>query len=140
MARRTEFEAMRTVLWVFGWIGVAVWTIFALVGFGVLGFVGDLARDFGGHVPGFPDEVFSAPWLAELTQSIGRFALFLVWAIGTAVILAVPAVVGLFLPRRELTRSYQGDARAARFPAPGRPSGPVAPFGRPPLAQRRPSR
>src|SRR3712207_1460127 len=105
---------MRTVLWVFAWIGVAVWSIFSLVGFGVLGLLGDAAREFSGHVPGFPDEFFTAPWLAGLMQSIGTFALFIVWVVGTAVILAVPAVIGLFLPRRELTRDYEPDPRAAR--------------------------
>jgi hypothetical protein len=125
---------MRTVLWVFAWIGVAVWTIFSLVGFGVLGLLGDAARVFSGHVPGFPDEFFSAPWLAGLMQSIGNFALFIVWVVGTGILLAVPAIIGLFLPRRELTRAYAPDPRPMRFAPPGRP-GPVgAPFARPPLS------
>lgn len=111
---------MRTVLWVFAWIGVAVWTIFSLVGFGVLGLLGDAAREFSGAVPGFPDEFFTAPWLAGLMQSIGNFALFIVWVVGTGMIIAVPAVLSLFLPRRELTRAYQPDPRAARVPAVGR--------------------
>ena len=119
---------MRTVLWTIGWILVGVWSLFVLVGFGIVGVVGDVARDVSGHVPGFPDEIFSVPWIAELVQRTGRFALFVVWLLGAAVILAVPGLLSLLIPRRLHRPAHRlPDSDVGRFPGPGSAIGPVPP-------------
>jgi hypothetical protein len=119
---------MRTVLWTIGWIGVAIWTVFALVAFGFVGLVGDTARDFSGHVPGFPDELFSAPWIVDLMQRTGRLALFLVWLLGAAVILAVPGLLSLLFPRRTRTAAPLHPRSAAPLPGPRLPVGEMPPI------------
>lgn len=110
---------MRTLLWVLGWIGVGVWTLFALVGWGALGLFGEVARSASGQVPGFPVETFSMAWLADMAHRLGGLALLFVWAIGTAMILAVPAIASLFFRRRDARRASV-DPRALRMPSLGR--------------------
>jgi hypothetical protein len=100
---------MRTVLWIIAWVGAALWSLGALVAWGTLGLASDVARGLGGHVPGFPIEMFSLPWFAALAQSVGGSAMFFTWLFGLMLIFAVPLVAGLFLPRRTYEPRYWGD-------------------------------
>jgi hypothetical protein len=106
---------MRTLLWTLGWIGVGVWTLFSLGAFAVLGLFGELGRGVGGYVEGFPVETLSPPWIVNMVQSVGGAAIFLVWAGGVAMILAVPAIASLFLRRRDDRRRRPNDYSEAEY-------------------------
>lgn len=86
---------MKRLVWVLAWVGVALWSLFALGAHGVLDLVwsattagADLApREPGSFTTGEPhplEDLF--PFFAAL-KSLGGFALVAVWAVGAATML-----------------------------------------------------
>jgi fatty acid desaturase len=110
---------MKRLLWVLAWIAVAFWSLFAWGAYGLLDF-------FTGH----PESVEWLSWALMTLRGLGLGAIVFVWALVSLLILAVPAVLGLFLggTRRqqhvEEWRGPRGDPRT---------SGPFPPSGQTPI-------
>ncbi|KFG67525.1 hypothetical protein [Microvirga sp. BSC39] len=88
---------MKRLLWVLAWIGVAVWSLFAWGAYGLLDFFGGVAARNADIVTGHPETVEWLSWALMALRGLGLGAIVFVWALVSLLILAVPAVLGLFL-------------------------------------------
>lgn len=118
---------MKRFLWILAWIAVAVWSLFAWGAYGLLDFFGGVAARNADIVTGHPETVEWLSWALTTLRSLGLGAIVAVWGLVSLLILAFPAVLGLFLggSRRE---PYVEDWRGPRInpgtpypPAPGQP-------------------
>jgi hypothetical protein len=122
---------MRRLLWVFAWIAVAFWSLFAWGAYGLLDFFGGVAARNADIVTGHPESVEWLSWALMTLRGLGLGAIVFVWGLVSLLILAVPAVLGLFLggSRRE---QYSDEWRGPRGGP--RMSGPFPPAsGQPPI-------
>ena len=110
---------MKRLLWVLAWIAVAFWSLFAWGAYGLLDFFGGVAARNADIVTGHPEAVEWLSWALMTLRGLGLGAVVVVWALVSLLILAVPAVLGLFFG------STQRDQRIYQWrePEPGfRPS------------------
>jgi hypothetical protein len=98
---------MKRLLWIFAWIAVAVWSLFAWGAYGLLDFFGGFAARNADIVTGHPETVEWLSWALMSLRSLGLGAIVVVWGVVSLLILAVPAVLGLFLG--ESRRDLRGD-------------------------------
>jgi hypothetical protein len=105
---------MKRLLWILAWIAVAVWSLFAWGAYGLLDFFGGFAARNADMVTGHPESVEWLSWALMTLRSLGLGAIVVVWGLVSLLILAVPAVLGLFLGgwRRE---PYVDDWRGPRI-------------------------
>ena len=122
---------MKRLLWAFAWIAVALWSLFAWGAYGLLDFFGGVAARNADIVTGHPESVEWLSWALMTLRGLGLGAIVFVWGLVSLLILAVPAVLSLFLggSRREQYldewRGLQSDPRM---------SGPFPPSsGQPPV-------
>lgn len=123
---------MRRLLWVLAWIAVAIWSLFAWGAYGLLDFFGGVAARNADIVTGHPETVEWLSWGLMALKGLGLGAVVVVWALVSLLILAVPAVLGLFLG------STRHDRRSDRWREPGTGFGPSSPL--PPSAESYPPR
>ncbi len=104
---------MRRVLWIVAWFAVAIWSLFAWGAYGLLDFFGGVAARNADIVTGHPETVEWLSWALMALRGLGLGAIVVVWALVSLLILAVPAVLGLFLgsARRQ---QYGGEWRGPR--------------------------
>ncbi|MFL5188223.1 MAG: hypothetical protein ACJ8CF_03320 [Microvirga sp.] len=88
---------MKRLLWILAWIAVAVWSLFAWGAYGLLDFFGGFAARNADIVTGHPETVEWLSWALMTLRSLGLGAIVVVWGLVSLVILAVPALLGLFL-------------------------------------------
>ena len=119
---------MRRLLWVFAWIAVALWSLFAWGAYGLLDFFGGVAARNADIVTGHPESVEWLSWALMTLRGLGLGAIVFVWGLVSLLILAIPAVLGLFFggSRRE---QYVEDRRGPRGDP--RSSGPFPPSSGP---------
>jgi hypothetical protein len=96
---------MRRLLWVLAWISVAIWSLFAWGAYGLFDLFGGVAVRNADMVTNHPESVEWLAWALAVIRSLGLTAIVVVWAAISLMILAVPAVLGLFLGRPEPDRS-----------------------------------
>ncbi|NBJ13175.1 hypothetical protein [Microvirga arsenatis] len=123
---------MKRLLWVLAWIAVALWSLFAWGAYGLLDFFGGVAARNADIVTGHPETVEWLSWALTTLRGLGLGAIVVVWGLVSLLILAVPAVLGLFLG------GSRRDPRAYEWREPGGRSGPTVPF--PPSGQPHPPR
>lgn len=110
---------MRRLLWIFAWMAVALWSLFAWGAYGLLDFFGGVAARNADIVTGHPESVEWLSWALMTLRGLGLGAIVFVWGLVSLLILAVPAVLSLFLAgaRRERYveewRGPQGDPRTS---------------------------
>jgi|GEM_PF-1467143 len=122
---------MRRLLWIFAWMAVAIWSLFAWGAYGLLDFFGGVAARNADIVTGHPETVEWLSWALMTLRGLGLGAVVVVWVLVSLLILAVPAVLGLFFgsPRRE---QYVEEWRGPRSDS--RTSGPfTSSSGAPPI-------
>jgi hypothetical protein len=96
---------MRRLLWVLAWISVAIWSLFAWGAYGLFDLFGGVAVRNADMVTNHPESVEWLSWALAVIRSLGLTAIVVVWAAISLMILAVPAVLGLFLGRPRPDRS-----------------------------------
>ncbi len=98
---------MKRLLWILAWVAVAIWSLFAWGAYGLLDFFGGFAARNADIVTGSPEAVEWLSWALITLRGLGLGAIVFVWGLVSLLILAVPAVLGLFLggSRRD-QRSY----------------------------------
>ena len=96
---------MRRLLWVLAWISVAIWSLFAWGAYGLFDLFGGVAVRNADMVTNHPESVEWLAWALAVIRSLGLTAIVVVWAAISLMILAVPAVLGLFLGRPNPGRS-----------------------------------
>jgi hypothetical protein len=111
---------MRRLLWVLAWIAVAVWSLFAWGAYGLLDFFGGVAARNADVVIGHPETVEWLSWAFAVLRSLGLGAVVFVWGLVSLLILAVPAVLSLFLGRSHPgPRPYEWRGPVTNSPGPG---------------------
>ena len=88
---------MRRLLWVLAWTAVAVWSLFAWGAYGLLDFFGGVAARNADIVTGHAETVEWLSWGLTALRGLGLGAIVVVWGLVSLLILAVPAVLSLFL-------------------------------------------
>lgn len=122
---------MRRLLWIVAWFAVAIWSLFAWGAYGLLDFFGGVAARNADIVPGNPEAVEWLSWALITLRGLGLGAIVFVWGLVSLLILAVPAVLSLFLgsARRETyVEEWRGPRGDPRTPGPFTPSA-----GQPPI-------
>lgn len=97
---------MRRLLWVVAWVAVALWSLFAWGAHGLLDFFGGVAVRNADLVSNHPETVEWLSWAFATLRSLGLGAIVFVWAVGSLLILAVPAVLGRMFSRSHPVSSY----------------------------------
>src|ERR687897_2384245 len=90
---------MKRLLWGLAWIAVLVWSLFAWGAYGLLDFFGGVAARNADIVTGHPETVEWLSWALTALRGLGLGAIVVVWGLVSLLILAVPAVLGLFFGR-----------------------------------------
>jgi hypothetical protein len=122
---------MRRLLWILAWFAVALWSLFAWGAYGLLDFFGGVAARNADIVTGHPETVEWLSWALTALRGLGLGAIVIVWGLVSLLILAVPAVAGLFLggSRRDLpVYDRRGPNMSPRAPTPFPPTS-----GQPPV-------
>ena len=88
---------MKRLLWILAWIAVAIWSLFAWGAYGLLDLFGGVAARNADIVTGHPETVEWLSWGLTTLRGLGLAAIVVVWGVVSLLILAVPAVLGLFL-------------------------------------------
>jgi hypothetical protein len=83
---------MRKIVWRTALVGMGFWSIFAWIAYSLVDVFGTGASTVG-TVPGFPPEPFSFAWIAAKFHGLGLSAVFVGWAIGIGMILAVTLLI-----------------------------------------------
>lgn len=108
---------MKRALWVLAWIAVALWSLFAWGAYGLLDVFGDFAARNADMVTSQPETVEWLSWALVTLRGLGLAAIVFVWGAVSLLILAVPAVLGLFLGHSDSdnrNRSYPVRDASAR--------------------------
>ncbi|HZH53430.1 MAG TPA: hypothetical protein VEZ16_16310 [Microvirga sp.] len=92
---------MRRLLWALAWICVALWSLFAWGAYGLFDLFGGVAIRNADIVTGHPETVEWLSWALGVLRGLGLAAIVVVWAVISLLILAVPAILGLFLGHTE---------------------------------------
>ena len=90
---------MRRLLWILAWVAVAVWSLFAWGAYGLFDLFGDVAVRNADVVTNHTETVEWLSWSLSVLRSLGLAAIIFIWAAISLLILAVPAIIGLFLGR-----------------------------------------
>jgi hypothetical protein len=110
---------MRRLLWIIAWFAVAIWSLFAWGAYGLLDFFGGVAARNADIFTVHPETVEWLSWALMTLRGLGLGAVVVVWALVSLLILAVPAVLSLFLggarrePYVEEWRGPRGDSRTS---------------------------
>jgi ABC-type Na+ efflux pump permease subunit len=113
---------MRRLLWIVAWMAVALWSLFAWGAYGLLDFFSGVAARNADVVTGHPESVEWLSWALTTLRGLGLGAIVFVWAVVSLLILAVPAVLGLFFG------SARQDQRAQEWRGPVTGPGTSGPF------------
>jgi hypothetical protein len=122
---------VKRLLWILAWFAVALWSLFAWGAYGLLDFFGGVAARNADIVTGHPETVEWLSWALMALRGLGLGAIVLVWGLVSLLILAVPAVLGLFLGgsgRKRYGDEWRGPRIDPRTPAPFPPAS-----GQPPI-------
>lgn len=80
-------------VWIVAWVLVAVWSLAALVGYGVIDLFGTFAVERADLAARDPDQVAWIAWFFETLRDLGLFAVGALWLLVSAAILGVAALV-----------------------------------------------
>jgi hypothetical protein len=118
---------MRRLLWGIAWIAVAIWSLVAWGTYGLFDLFGDMAVRNADMVGGDPEAIEWIGWALATLRGLGLGAIVFVWGLVSLLILAVPAVLGLLIPRaqppqmRGERRDYPVDPRGDGYQPPPQP-------------------
>jgi ABC-type Na+ efflux pump permease subunit len=88
-------------VWIVAWVLVAVWSLAALVGYGVIDLFGTFAVERADLAARDPDQVAWIAWFFETLRDLGLFAVGALWLLVSAAILGVAALVAKATRDRE---------------------------------------
>ncbi|HMO30593.1 hypothetical protein [Enterovirga sp.] len=81
---------MRRVVWTFGWIGVAIWSLFCALAYGLFDLVGRGFMRGADAISGSPEMAAGLSGFFGFLHSFSTGAVTVIWAIVSLMILAVP--------------------------------------------------
>lgn len=92
---------MRRVVWGIGIVMVVLWTLFSLGAYALVSLFGDLMVASSGTILNEPDIGAWAAWTFAFVRDFGLAILMLLWAVVSAAILAVTALLARLAGRDE---------------------------------------
>ena len=119
---------MSRLLWVFAWIGVALWSLFAFSAYGLLDLFGGLIARNADAFAGDPATVEWLFWIFNGLKNLGLTAILVVWGLVSLCFLAVPwfldRVAGRAVPARSrrAIRTSSTSRRTSTAASTGRPA------------------
>ena len=96
---------MRRLMWILALVAAVLWSFLAWGTYALLGWLGDGLAANADLVTGHPETVVRLSWLAGLLTSLGLAGVIVIWLIGCALILVVPAVLRLAGRSSRVSRS-----------------------------------
>lgn len=99
---------MKALIWIVTWGTVALWSLLAWVTHGLVSVAGNLVAANADMIPADPLMVEWASWLASAGTGIGEWLVVAVWALVSAVLLALGFAATRLVPRLKasvITRS-----------------------------------
>lgn len=118
---------MTRLIWVLGWIAVAIWSLFAFAAYGVVDLIGTVVArnsDMFSSDPETVEWIFHAVgWARSLSGSV----ILVAWGVVSLAILFVPWVVGRFARRAAVAPRRRPDGIVDLGPADYRVIEPVTP-------------
>jgi len=90
---------MKTLIWIATAGILALWSLLAWIVHGLVGVAGHLVATNADVIPADPLLVEWASWLASAGTGIGEWLVIIVWALVSAVLLAMGAVGARLMPR-----------------------------------------
>lgn len=103
---------MRTLMWTFAWIGVAIWSLIAWSGHAIIGIAGAVFGGGGVTTDFGPIGGTGLQNLVDAMADLGQGAVLVVWALVSLMILAVPAIIGrIFGSRRRAPKGISYGSR-----------------------------
>ncbi|HEY8384057.1 MAG TPA: hypothetical protein VIL09_18105 [Microvirga sp.] len=111
---------MRRLVWIFGWIAIALWSLVAWISYGLLDVVGGFATRNADRVIDYPEGVEFLGWALSALQGLGGFAIVAVWALVSLAILAATAVAARVLGAVAGSSRHGGGAYRSFDPNRGR--------------------
>ena len=94
-------------VWIAAWVLVAVWTLAALVGYGVIDLFGTFVVNRADLAARDPDQVAWIAWFFDTIRDLGLFVVGATWLIVTATILGIAALIA----KAKRDREHFTDAR-----------------------------
>lgn len=88
-------------VWIVAWVLVAVWSLAALVGYGVIDLFGTFAVERADLAARDPDQVAWIAWFFDTLRDFGLLAVGALWLLVSAAILGVAALVARATRDRE---------------------------------------
>jgi hypothetical protein len=88
---------MGRLVWVLGWIAIAIWSLVAWISYGLLDVVGGFATRNADRVIDYPEGVEFLSWAFSALQGLGGFAIVAVWALVSLAMLAATAILARIL-------------------------------------------
>lgn len=103
---------MQRAIWIIAAIGFVLWSLFAWLGYAVLGWVGDFTANNAGQLAGAEMAGFLT-WAAGVVGATGGTLIVIVWIFGSAVIAIIAAALAKLAGNN---RQPQRVDRFRRFP------------------------
>ena len=93
---------MRTLIWTITWVVIALWSGLAWIAHGLVGVGGNLVANNADVIPADPLLIEWASWLAASGTGIGEWLIVALWAVVSAILIALGFVATQLLPRLKL--------------------------------------
>ena len=113
---------MRRLVWVFGWVGVAIWSLTCALAYGLFDLVGRGLMRTADTWSKSPETVEGIFKFFSFLHSFSTGAVVVIWAIVSLMILAVPWVIDRIAgraPQATMPAPHSGFHGAGRYDGPG---------------------
>ena len=90
---------MKTLIWIVTAAVIGLWSLLAWIVHGLVGVAGNLVASNADLIPADPLLVEWASWLAFAGTGVGEWLVVIVWALVSAVLLAMGFVATRLIPR-----------------------------------------
>lgn len=90
---------MKTLIWIATAVLLGLWSLLAWITHGLVSVAGNLVASNADIIPADPLLVEWASWLASAGTGVGEWLVIIIWALVSAVLLAVGFVATRLVPR-----------------------------------------
>ncbi len=92
---------MQLGIWMLAFVAIAVWSLIAWVGHGLLDWTSDLAADNADKVSSVPEVVEWLSWGLRSLGNASEIIVLIVWAVGSILIIAAAGLANRLLAGRQ---------------------------------------
>lgn len=96
---------MQRLVWIVAAVGFALWSLFAWLGYAMLGWAGDFTASNAGHLTANTEMADWLAWAAEVIGAAGGMFIVILWLFGSAVIAVIAFGISRLVQRQDAPRS-----------------------------------